>query len=163
MRIAIGGISHETSTFAKTRTTLADFADGFGLFRGNEILDRFRGTNICTGGFIEGAARHGFELVPLLWGFAYPSGLIAAADYAALKGEFLERLRDARAAGIDGVLLDLHGAMVVEGIDDSDGDIVEAVRDVVGSACPIAVTFDLHGNHSARRVAAANTICGFDT
>src|SRR5262245_2094699 len=117
MRIALGGILHETSTFAKTRTTLADFADGFGLFRGPEILDRFRGANICTGGFIEGAARHGFEIVPLLWGFPYPSGLIAAADYATLKGEFLQRLRDAQAAGgMDGVLLDQHGAMVVEGI-----------------------------------------------
>ncbi len=164
MRIAIGGISHETSTFAKTPTTLADFADGFGCYRGPEILRRFRGANICTGGFIEGSERHGFEIVPLLWGFPYPSGLIAAADYAALKAEFLQRLRDAQAGGgVDGVLLDLHGAMVVEGIDDGDADVVAAVRDVVGPDCPIVVTFDLHGNHSARRVAAANAIVGFDT
>src|SRR5262245_14347623 len=165
MRIAIGGISHETSTFAKTPTTVADFAEGFGLFRGAEILERFRGTNICTGGFIDGAARHGFDIVPLLWGFAYPSGLITAADYAALKGEFLQRLGEARAdpVGVDGVLLDLHGAMVVEGIDDADGDFVAAVRDVVGAGCPIVVPYDLHGNHSARRVAAATAIVGFDT
>lgn len=165
MRIAIGGISHETSTFAKTRTTVADFADGFGLFRGDEILKRFRGSNICAGGFIDGAAKHGFELAPLLWGFAYPSGLISAADYAALKTEFLERLRQAQQepAGIDGVLLDLHGAMVVEGIDDGDGDLIESVRSVVGPNCPVVVTFDLHGNHSARRVAAATAIVGFDT
>ncbi len=163
MRIVIGGILHETSTFAKTRTTIANFTDGFGLFRGTEVLDRFRGANICTGGFIEGAARHGFEIVPLLWGFPYPSGLIAAADYAALKGEFLQRLREAQSGGIDGVLLDLHGAMVVEGIDDGDGDVITAVREVVGPACPIVVTFDLHGNHSARRVAEATAIVGFDT
>jgi microcystin degradation protein MlrC len=165
MRIAIGGICHETSTFARTRTTVADFADGFGLFRGNAILERFRGTNICTGGFIDGAARHGFEVVPLVWGFAYPSGLIAAADYAALKGEFLQRLREAQAApgGISGVLLDLHGAMVVEGIDDGDGDFVAAVRAAVGEGCPIVVTYDLHGNHSAHRVAAATAVVGFDT
>src|SRR5438552_7200374 len=153
MRIAIGGISHETSTFAKTRTTLADFADGFGLFRGPQILERFRGTNICTGGFIEGAQRHGFELVPLLWGFAYPSGLITAEAYTALKGELLERLRNEQThGGVDGVLLDLHGAMVVEGIEDADGDIITAVRDAVGPDCPIVVTFDLHSNHTARRV-----------
>src|SRR5262245_48171744 len=111
MRIAIGGISHETSTFARPRTTVADFAYGVGLFPGDAILERFRGTNICTGGFIEGAARHGFEVVPLLWGFAYPSGLIAAPDYAALKAEFMRRLQDAQAAsgGLNGVLLDLHG------------------------------------------------------
>jgi microcystin degradation protein MlrC len=165
MRITIGGISHETSTFAKTRTTAADFADGFGLFRGTEIIDRFRGSNICAGGFIDGAANHGYELAPLLWGFAYPSGLINPSDYAALKSEFLDRLRQAQSepGGIDGVLLDLHGAMVVEGIDDADGEFIESVRDVVGPNCPVVVTFDLHGNHSARRVAAANAIVGFDT
>ncbi len=165
MRIAIGGISHETSTFAKSKTTLAEFADGFGCYRGTEILNRFRGANICTGGFIDGAKQHGFELVPLLWCFAYPSGLIVAADYASLKAEFLGRLRQDQAAHgpVDGVLLDLHGAMVVEGIDDADADFIAAVRAAVGPDCPIVVTFDLHGNHSAARVAAATAIVGFDT
>ncbi len=164
MRIAIGGISHETSTFAKTPTTVRDFESGFGLYRGPAVIERFRGTNICTGGFIEGAARHGFEPVPLLWTFAYPGGLIPLTDYNALKSEFLERLDQARQAGpIDGVLLDLHGAMVVEGIDDADGDFIESVRGAVGPDCPIVVTFDLHGNHTARRVAAATAIVGFDT
>lgn len=164
MRIAIGGISHETSTFARTPTTAEDFARGFGLFRGHEVLERFRGANICTGGFIDGARQHGFEPVPLLWGFAYPSGLIVRADYDRLKQEFLDRLkREQSQGGIDGVLLDLHGAMVAEGIDDADGDVIAAVRETVGPDCPIVVTFDLHGNHSARRVAAATAIIGFDT
>ncbi|MBI5758372.1 MAG: M81 family metallopeptidase [Planctomycetales bacterium] len=164
MRIVTGGISHETSTFAKTPTTVHDFETGMGMFRGDAVIERFRGTNICTGGFIDGAARHGFELVPLLWCFAYPSGLIPRADYDSLKGEFLERLAQAKQSGpVDGVLLDLHGAMVVEGIDDGDGDFIESVRNAVGPECPIVVTFDLHGNHTARRVAAATAIIGFDT
>jgi microcystin degradation protein MlrC len=164
MRIVTGGISHETSTFAKTPTTVHDFETGIGMYRGDAVIERFRGTNICTGGFIDGAARHGFELVPLLWCFAYPSGLIPRADYDSLKGEFLERLALAKQSGpVDGVLLDLHGAMVVEGIDDGDGDFIESVRNAVGPECPIVVTFDLHGNHTARRVAAATAIIGFDT
>src|SRR5688572_17900878 len=92
MRIAAGGISHETSTFARTPTTLRDFETGLGLFRGPAIMEKFRGTNNCTGGFIDGAAKHSFELVPLLWTFAYPGGLIPQADYNTLKREFLERL-----------------------------------------------------------------------
>jgi microcystin degradation protein MlrC len=164
MRIAIGGISHETSTFVKTPTTLADFENGFGLFRGDAVIDRFGGANICTGGFIAGAAEHGFEVVPLLWTFAYPSGLIRRDDYERLKRELVERLRAADAAGrLDGALLDLHGAMVVEGIDDGDADVIEAVRGVLGPERPIVVTFDLHGNHTPRRVAAADAIVGFDT
>jgi microcystin degradation protein MlrC len=165
MRIAIGGLCHETSTFAKTRTTAADFASGFGLFRGPEILERFRNANICAGGFIDGAQKYGFELVPLLWGFAYPSGLITAEAYAQLKGEFLQRLRQNQDEHglVDGVLLDQHGAMVVEGIDDADGDFIASVREVVGPDVPIVVTFDLHGNHSLRRVQSATAIVGFDT
>jgi microcystin degradation protein MlrC len=164
MRIAAGGISHETSTFAVSRTTLADFENGFGLFRGEEIFERFRGTNICIGGFIDGAKKHQFEIAPLLWTFAYPSGLIVADDYAALKSEFLQRLEAARQQGpIDGVLLDLHGAMVVEGIDDGDGDLIDAVREAVGDETPIIATTDLHGNHTRRRVETADAIIGFDT
>lgn len=160
MRIAIGGICHETSTFANTRTTVADFANGFGLFRGREILARFRNANICTGGFIDGAQKYGCELVPLLWGFAYPSGIITADAYAELKQEFLHRLQQNQ---VDGVLLDQHGAMVVEGIDDADGDFIAAVREVVGPSTPIVATFDLHGNHSLKRMQAATAIVGFDT
>jgi len=164
MRIAAGGISHETSTFAPTPTTLHEFENGLGLFRGPAIVEHFRGTNNCTGGFIAGADQRGFELVPLLWTFAYPGGLIPRADYDTLKGEFLERLAQVRKEGpVDGVLLDLHGAMVIEGVDDGDGDLIEAVRHQVGLGCPIVVTFDLHGNHTRRRVDAATAIIGFDT
>ena len=164
MRIAMGGVLHETSTFAKTPTTLRHFEDDKGLFRGQEVIERFRGTNICTGGFLDGAKQHGFEPLPLLWTFAYPSGLIQRDAYGTLKTEFLDRLRNADSdQRIDGVLLDLHGAMVIEGIEDGDGDLIQSVREVIGPNRPIVVTQDLHGNHTERRVAAADAIVGFDT
>ena len=53
--------------------------------------------------------------------------------------------------------------MVVDGIDDGDGDLIESVREAVGEDCPIVVTQDLHANHTPRRVAAADAIVGFDT
>lgn len=165
MRIAMGGISHETSSFAKKPTTLADFASGFGLYRGDEILHRFRRSNMCAGGFLDGADKHSFQAIPLLWGFAYPSGLIVREDYESLKSEFFARLREeeSRNGPVDGVLLDMHGAMVVEGIDDGDGDFIAAVRDHVGPKCPIVMTQDLHANHTQKRVDAADAIIGFDT
>ena len=107
MRVAAGGILHETSTFLPFPTKVADFERGFGLYRGDEIPRRFRGANMCIGGFFDAAESEGFEIVPLLWGFAYPSGVIARADYEQLKAEFLERLAAADAAGrLDGVLLE---------------------------------------------------------
>src|SRR5690606_15551719 len=153
MRIALGGILHETATFISRRTTLEDFAEGFGIYRGEEIVRRFHSANMCVGGFLQSAERLAFQPVPLLWAFAYPSGLIERAAYDALKQEFLDRLRGA--GPIDGVLLDQHGAMVVEGIEDADGDFVQAVREAVGPNVPIAVTYDLHGNHTSLRIAAA--------
>jgi microcystin degradation protein MlrC len=129
MRIVTGGISHESSSFAPTPTRRLDFETGFGLYRAEEIIDRFRGSNSCTGGFIAGAEKHGFELLPLLWTFAYPGGLVIRSDYEALKEEFLDRLAQVQLRGaVDGVLLDLHGSMVVEEIDDGDGDFIESER-----------------------------------
>ena len=160
MRIAAGGILHETSTFVDQPTTLGDFERGFGLYRGSSVFERFRGSNMCIGGFIDGAAKHGVELVPLLWGFAYPSGLIVREDYERLKAELLDRIASAERSGgrFDGVLLDQHGAMVVDGIPDGDGDLIESVRRAVGPDRPIVVTTDLHSNHTTRRVAAADAI-----
>ncbi len=161
MRIATGGIIHETSTYVATRTTMRDFQFDRGVIRGDDMLARFRGTNVCTGGFIDGADQIGFELVPLLRASAFPGGLIVREDYDQLKNEMLRRLSDA--GPVDGVLLDLHGAMVVEGIDDGDGDMIEAVRNAIGPDCPIVVTQDLHGNHTRRRVAKSDALVGFDT
>ncbi len=161
MRIATGGIIHETSTCVDTRTTLEDFEHGRGIIRGGAMLQQFRGTNVQTGGFIAAADEYGFELIPLLRASAFPGGLIRREDYDALKAELVERLK---AAGrVDGVLLDLHGAMVVEGIDDGDGDVIAAVRTVVGPDVPIGVPQDLHGNHTQWRVEVADVIVGYDT
>jgi microcystin degradation protein MlrC len=164
MRIAIGGVLHETSTFLPTPTTLADFEQGFGLYRGDQIRERFRGANMCIGGFLDAEAAEGFSAVPLLWGFAYPSGVIRRADYELLKREFLGMLTAAdQEQRLDGVLLDLHGAMVVEGVEDGDGDFVAAVRSAIGNDRPIVVTYDLHGNHTHQRMKHANASIGYDT
>ena len=163
MRIITGGVLHETSTFAAGTTTVRDFEAGKGFLRGAEMFDLFRGANFCGGGFLDGAEKHGFELVPLLWTFATPSGLVERASYDALKSEFLAGLRRERDRGIDGVLLDLHGAMVVEGIEDADADFMAAVRETVGEDTPVIVTTDLHANHSAARIAACTAIIGYDT
>src|SRR5437016_3502690 len=83
--VLTGGICHETATFVHTPTTLHDFERGFGFYRGDEMLSIFRDANKCVGGFIDGASKHGLELVPLLWTFAYPGGLVKREAYEILK------------------------------------------------------------------------------
>ncbi|MFP6767170.1 MAG: M81 family metallopeptidase, partial [Planctomycetaceae bacterium] len=166
MRIAVGGILHETSTCVRTVTTMTDFQHGRGIVAGVEMVEYFRGTNVCSGGFIDRLEEEeGVEIVPLLRASAFPGGLIDAADYAEIKNDLLGRLIESEQAGgpVDGVLLDLHGAMVVDGIDDADGDMTAAVRAVVGPERPIVVTYDLHGNHTSLRVKSATAVVGFDT
>ncbi|MCW5880060.1 MAG: M81 family metallopeptidase [Anaerolineae bacterium] len=159
-RIALGGIVHETHTFAPTVTGLAAFEDYF-LIQGDAILDAMRGTRTPLGGEIAALDDLGYEIAPLLWATAMPSGLVTAEAWASLRGRLLARLR---AAGpVDGVLLALHGAMVAEGANDPEGELLLAIRAIVGPDAPIVSALDMHGNLSQAAVDAADALVAFDT
>ncbi len=165
MRIACGGVQHETNTFSNTPTTIADFvrdsALGPDFEPGEAIVRLYRGTGTIQGGYIDGAEAAGAELLPLLSAHAQPSGRVTAATFDALLGMFLARLK--AVLPVDGVALDLHGAMVSEQHDDAEGAFIEAVRAVVGPRVPIVVTLDLHANITRRMADACDAIIGFDT
>ena len=158
MRIATGCIGHETNTFSSVPASIDDFKRSYHI--GDEIISAFRQTSTITGGFIESSENLGIQIVPLLWTFAMPSGAVEQGAYDTLKGEFLDLLRNA--GQIDGVLLDLHGAMATEEIEDAEGDLIRSVREIVGSL-PIVVTLDLHANITAGMAEYSDTIIGFDT
>ena len=156
MRIATGCIGHETNTFSPVPTTIHSFS----RMIGNDILKNFGNTRTITGGIIDAASELKVDLVPLLWSFATPSRKVEQGAYEALKAEFLDLLSNA--GEIDGVVLDLHGAMVTEEIEDAEADLISSVREVVGSL-PIVVTFDLHANITPETVKHPDVIIGFDT
>ena len=158
MRIVTGAISHETSTFTLVPTTWASYREHFGYLKGEEILEKFRHTNTPLGGFMEGAETHGFELVPTVFAEPHPSGPTPRNIFDAVLGELIEGI--SAAGTVDGVLLELHGAMVAEGIDDADGHILEAVRQVVGSRVPILAQLDIHANISRTMVETADVLLG---
>ena len=159
MRIAVGCIGHETNTFSPVTTTIDNFKKGSYL-RGDEIISAFSGTRTITGGFLDVAAQLNMQPVPLLWTFATPSGMVAHAAYETLKTEFLMLLQDA--GDLDGVLLDLHGAMVTDALEDVEGDLIQAVRETVGTT-RIVTTLDLHANITAKMANYSDVIIGFDT
>ena len=159
MRIAVGCIGHETNTFSSVPTTLDSFKNGTYYF-GQEMIPFFQNTSTIMGGLIKHSQALQIELIPLLWTFATPSGTVAESAYQTLKTEFLDRLR--QAGKIDGVFLDLHGAMVTDSIQDVEGDLIAAVRQIVSDR-PIMTTLDLHANITAEMARQSSVIIGFDT
>jgi microcystin degradation protein MlrC len=160
VRFFVAMVSHETNTFSTIPTDRRQF-EARALRYGGELLESYRGTGTCLGGMIEAAADRGATLVPSIAASASPAGRVTRAFYDEAKARLLG---DLHAAGrLDGVLLDLHGAMVVEGLDDGEGDLLRAVREAVGPALPVAVTLDFHANLTAEMVRAATLLHGYKT
>jgi microcystin degradation protein MlrC len=148
MRIAFGGIHTECSTYSRIRSRVQDFRV-------------FRGEALAQSPAFQFLKRYSHEFVPLLHARAVPGGPVERATYEQFKGEFLERLK---AAGpLDGVYLALHGAMFVESMQDAEGDWIQATRAIVGEACPISASYDLHGNISQRIIDNLDILSAYRT
>ncbi len=155
-RIAIGGLVHETNTFAPLLTKL----DAFRQEEGGALVERWRGSFSSLGGALRGLDAAQYGSVPLLYATAMPSGLITGDAYHVLLERLLTLLREA--APLDGVLLVLHGAMVAQGQDDCEGEILERVRAIVGDECPVVAVLDMHGSLTPAMVNAADALVAFN-
>lgn len=163
MRVAIGGISHETNTFSSVPTDLTQFQRRT-LLRDEALLRASRGVGNVLGGMVDTATALGWQLAPLLFASATPSGKVRRGTFETLANELERRLRDAgRDQPFDGVLLALHGAMVAESIEDADGELLRRVRRAVGAETPVVVVFDFHANITPAIVARADLILGYET
>ena len=159
MRLAIGGIWHETNTFAPGQTSTEAFLS-YQFAEGSQLLETYANTGTELGGALRAALEEGIDVVPLSYRAAVPSGIVAESaldDWIRVT----ERLVSG-AGAIDAVLLSLHGAMVVEHHPDAELDIVRALQRMTGDV-PIAVTLDLHGNPSATLGQSADLIVGYNT
>jgi microcystin degradation protein MlrC len=163
-RIAIGGFQHETNTFSSTPASLADFEapDAWpGLTRGGAMLEAVAGINLPAAGFVQEVRSLRHELVPLTWCSAQPSGRVTRDAYEHISALLLEDLQ--HADGVDGVYLDLHGAMVAEHIDDADGELLRRVRALLGPDVPIVASLDYHANVSTLMARAASALVSYRT
>jgi len=161
MRIAIGGLLHETSTFSRVPTTLGDFMRTH--LEGEEMLERRAGTKSALGGYIDAARDFAFEAVPTFWAATAPGGAVTAEALMTLTAKLVAGIKQAQAhGGIDGILLDFHGAMVAENADDAESYTLRAVREVVGPDMPVIVELDLHGNITPTMVRLATLCVAYD-
>jgi len=164
-RIAIAGFQHETNTFAPTLADFHEFeiADAWpGLLKGPEVIPGTRGINLPMAGFVDAAASAGgYELLPIVWCSAEPSSYVTTDAYERIAVMILDGIRNA--GELDGIYLDLHGAMVTQDHEDGEGELVRRIRTLVGPDLPIAVSLDLHANVTPELVAHASSLNIFRT
>ncbi len=166
-RIAIGGFLHESHSFAPMPTGWQQFlqAGGFpNLQHPATLVATLRGLSVPAAGAIEVAEAAGVEIAPLVWTFANPAGPVTRQAFERIAGLMLGALSDAMEAGpLDGVYLDLHGAMVSDDFADAEGEILRRVRAVVGDAVPITASLDPHANMTRQMVEIADALVPFRT
>jgi microcystin degradation protein MlrC len=164
LRIGIGGFLHETNTFAPSKATLTDFERGGGwpgLMRGSRIVSGTRNVSVGIAGFIAEAEVFGWRLVPTVWAAATPSAYVTKDAYETIAAAIVEGL--AQAGPLDGIYLDLHGAMVPEHLDDGEGELLSRVRASVGDGVPLIASLDLHANVTEAMLRHADMLIAFRT
>ncbi len=163
-RIAIGGFQHETNTFAPSPADYAAFEAGGGwpgVQYGEPLFAAVGGANIPAAGAIEALRAAGHQLVGTAWAAASPSANVTSDAYERITGELVRRLREA--LPVDGVYLDLHGAMVTDRFDDGEGELLRRVREAVGPRVPVAASLDLHCNFTRAMFERADAFVAYRT
>lgn len=157
MRIAIGGISHETNCFSNVSSDLSMWT----IYEGDKLINYFKGSKASYGAFIDVAEREGVELVPTMHAGTSPSGTVPKDVFDHLLKKLLDGIR--KAGRIDGVILSLHGGGFSEEYPDLEGKVFEEVRKLVGPNVIIGSMHDFHSNSTEKWVNNVNIILGYDT
>jgi microcystin degradation protein MlrC len=167
MRIALGGFLHESHSFAPRPTVWADFLAPGGwppVQRPATLLAMLRDTAVPAAGAIRALEAAGARIAPLSWGCANPAGPVSAEAFERLASLILHDLQAALAEGpLDGLYLDLHGAMVAEHFPDAEGELLRRARAILGAEVPITASLDPHGNLTGAMVAHADALSPFRT
>lgn len=160
MRLLAAMFKHETNTFSPVPTPVERFF-GYGpqMLVGAEAIAAHRGTGSALAAYIAAAERAGAEIVVAVAGEASPSGTVPDETYERIVAPILDAV--AR-GGWDGILLDLHGAMVTESHEDGEGELLRRIR-AIDPRTPIGVTLDMHANLYDAIVRNATVVTGYHT
>ncbi|MBD3207227.1 microcystin degradation protein MlrC [Candidatus Bathyarchaeota archaeon] len=142
-KLGVAGFAHETITFWPGLTTLEDFERT--ATYGEEVLEKARYTNSCIGGFMEVCEEENIKLLPVCNASGGATETVSDEVYDHYVSKMRKGFKEMEGL-IDGVLLNLHGAMATESREDPETDAVREIREVVGYEIPLMVTLDLHAN-----------------
>jgi microcystin degradation protein MlrC len=159
MRLLIAMMKHETNTFSPVPTPLQRFGNGPGPLYGDAAIRAFRGTGTGLGAYLDLAQREGAEIVVPIAAGAPPSRPVEDGAYAHITDRICEAVA---LGGFDGIMLDLHGAMVTESLEDGEGEFLRRLR-AIDPTTPIAVSLDMHANLYDEIIANATVVAGYRT
>jgi microcystin degradation protein MlrC len=157
-RIAIASLMQETNTFSPIPTTRAVF-ETYYVLRGDELLDGYGAARVEVPAFLDVLRAAGASPVPLFAAYAAAAGRCTRATFE----EFMEEIETRLAASgpLDGLLLALHGALVLEDAPDGEGEIIERLRAILPADRPIGVSLDLHGHVTPRMLQPNTFLIGY--
>jgi microcystin degradation protein MlrC len=138
MRLFTAGLSHESNTFSPIPTGLTNFT----VFRGAGDPGHPTAFSLPLQIWHKRAEERGWQVSGGLAATATPSGTVARKAYEYLRDQILSDLN--AAMPVDAVLLNLHGAMVADGYDDCEGDLISRIRQRVRARVPIGAELDPH-------------------
>ena len=159
MRLLLAMMKHETNTFSPVPTPLQRFRD-WGLHEDEAVVTAYRGTNHPIAAYIDLADEIGAEIVTPIAAEGMPSGPVDRDAYTYLTGRILDALQNQ--GPFDAALLDLHGAMVPQGMVDGEGPLLARMREIA-PGLPIGITFDMHGNMTDAIMDNATVVVGYKT
>ncbi|MBQ3866263.1 MAG: M81 family metallopeptidase [Clostridia bacterium] len=159
----------EVNRMMPTLSDEAAFRDRNWIFGEEAIRARVRDANLEMTGFMDVFdPEEEYELRPLFFLEAQPGGVVSGDVYDLARSSLLRAVaqckKEAAERGEDpaqapaAILLALHGAMVSQGHEDADGDLLESLRQAVGPDRPIFATLDLHVNLTRKMAENANAL-----
>jgi microcystin degradation protein MlrC len=155
MKLFVAGLATETNTFAPLPTGRADYAVqrlDFGQ-PGGEVMTGVQGVAALLQPLVE---EQGWTVVSSILAGATPAGRTVRAAYEGLRDEILDDLR--AAMPVDAVAYNLHGAMVADGYDDCEGDLLARTRAIVGPDVPVGAVLDPHCHLTQQMVNSATAL-----
>ena len=158
-RVLTAELAHETNTFSRLLTGKQAFRNRY-LLRGEDAIVARRDGNTELAGFIDAGHAHGWHLKHVLSAAAGPSGKVDRAAFEWLCDPIVAAVECGR---FDGILLGLHGAMVLDFSDDGEGEILRRIRAVCRGDLPIAITLDPHANVSPEMCSLADIVVSYRT
>ena len=163
MRLVIAMMKHETNTFSPVPTPLARFArGGTAPLYGDEAVAAFRGTGSAMAAYIDLAEAEGAEYVVPIAAHCWPSGPVEDPAHAHITDCICDCVAAELGKGLDAILLDLHGAMVTESLEDGEGALLARLRGIAPET-PIAVALDMHTNMYPAIIENATAVAGYQT